>query len=87
MNLKKFNAMPKEIQELFIKAMTEAGLHQQSVMRKEEQNYVKKLEDYGKIEIVRDVDKEAFIKRGRGTYGYFAKQFGEERINEIVNVK
>ena len=86
MSRKKFNAMPKEDQELFLKTALEVAKFQRKLNRDAEENSMKEMASKG-VTVVRDVDRESFKKAMAPVYDQFTSQFPKAEIEAIMNAK
>ncbi|MHB1044101.1 MAG: TRAP transporter substrate-binding protein [Eubacteriales bacterium] len=86
MSLKKWQAMPKEDQELFLRTALEVAPWQRKLGRENEEKIVADLEQKG-VTVVREVDKAAWQKAMQPASEEFSKQFGKEKIDAILQEK
>lgn len=86
MSLKKWQAMPKEDQELFLKTALEVAPWQRKLGRDSEAKMLAELEQKGMV-IVKDIDKAAWQKSMQPAFDEFAKQFGKDKIEAIMQTK
>ena len=85
-SMKKWNRIPKADQELIAKTVAEVTSYQRKVNRDEEERKLSEMATKGLV-VVRDVNKEAWTKAMEPAYVEFAKQFGKDKIDAIVNTK
>jgi TRAP-type transport system periplasmic protein len=86
MSKKKFQAMPKADQELFMKTALEVVAFQRKLNRDDEEKKLKEMEGKG-LTVIRDVDKASFAKAMEPGYAEWDKDFGKDKIAAIVNTK
>ncbi|HSR12318.1 MAG TPA: TRAP transporter substrate-binding protein DctP [Thermodesulfobacteriota bacterium] len=86
MSQKKFEAMPKEDQDLFLKTALEVAKFQRKLNRDAEENSLKEMASKG-VNVVRDVDRESFKKAMAPVYDQFSSQFPKAEIENIMNAK
>ena len=86
MTKKKFDAMPKEDQALFLKTALEVAQFQRKINRDAEENSMKEMASKG-VTVVRDVDRESFKKAMTPVFDQFSSQFPKAEIETIVNAK
>ncbi|SMB98468.1 tripartite ATP-independent transporter solute receptor, DctP family [Thermanaeromonas toyohensis ToBE] len=86
MSLKKWQTLSKEDQDLFIKTAQEVAPWQRNLGRQNEQKMLSELEAKG-MQIERNVDKSLWQKAMQPAFEEFAKQFGKDKIESIMNVK
>ena len=67
-------------------AVQEATVYQRKVNRDAEEDKLKEMESKGMV-VVRDVDKAAWQKAMQPAYEEFAKQFGKDKMDAIINTK
>lgn len=83
---KKFDSMPKEDQELFLKTALEVAEFQRKINRDAEENSMKEMASKG-VTVVRDVDRESFKKAMAPVFDQFSSQFPKPEIEKIMNAK
>lgn len=83
---KKWLAMPKEDQEMLLKAALEVAPFQRKAGRDAEEKQVSELAAKG-MNVTKDVDKAAWQKAMQPAFDEFAKQFGKDKIDAILNTK
>ncbi len=86
-SLTAWNKLPKDLQEKVQAAANESRDWQRDLCRKLEEGYWTKIQESGKSEINRDVDKQAFADATRGVWAMFEKKVGKENIEKIVATK
>lgn len=86
MTKKKFDGMPKEDQELFLKTALEVAKFQRKINRDAEENSMKEMASKG-VTVVRDVDRESFKKAMAPVFDQFSSQFPRPEIESIMNAK
>lgn len=86
MSLKKWQSMPKEDQELFLKTALEVAPWQRKLGRDNEEKMLSELEKKGMV-VIRDVDKQAWQKAMQPAFDEFYKRFGKEKIDAILQTK
>ena len=86
MTKKKFDGMPKEDQELFLKTALEVAKFQRKINRDAEENSMKEMASKG-VTVVRDVDRESFKKAMAPVFDQFSSQFPRSEIESIMNAK
>jgi tripartite ATP-independent transporter DctP family solute receptor len=86
MSKKKFDAMPKEDQELFLKTGLEVAKFQRKLNRDAEEAKMKEMASKG-VAVIRDVDRESFKKAMAPTFDQFSSQFPKPEIENIMNAK
>jgi TRAP-type C4-dicarboxylate transport system substrate-binding protein len=86
MSKKKFQAMPKADQELFMKTALEVAAFQRKLNRDDEEKKLKEMAGKGLV-VIRDVDKASFAKAMQPAFVEWNKEFGKEKIDNIINTK
>ncbi|MCL6610611.1 MAG: TRAP transporter substrate-binding protein [Peptococcaceae bacterium] len=86
MSLKKWQALSKEDQDLFMKTALEVAPWQRKLGRDNEQKMLAELEQKGMV-VIKDIDKAAWQKAMQPAFDEFSKQFGKEKIDAILNTK
>jgi TRAP-type transport system periplasmic protein len=86
MSKKKFDTMPKEDQELFLKTALEVGKFQRKLNRDAEETKMKDMASKG-VTVTRDVDRESFKKAMAPIFDQFSSQFPKAEIDTIMNAK
>ena len=86
MSKKKFQAMPKADQELFMKTALEVAAFQRKLNRDDEEKKLKEMAEKG-LTIIRDVDKVSLAQAREPGYAEWNKEFGKYKIDAIVNTK
>ena len=86
-SLAAWNKLPKDLQEKIQSAANESRDWQRDLCRQLEEGYWTKIQESGKSEINRDVDKQAFADATRGVWAMFEKKVGKENIEKIVATK
>ena len=86
-SLAAWNKLPKDLQEKIQSAANESRDWQRDLCRQLEEGYWTKIQESGKSEINRDVDKKAFADATRGVWAMFEKKVGKENIEKIVATK
>ena len=86
-SLAAWNKLPKDLQEKIQAAANESRDWQRDLCRQLEEGYWTKIQESGKSEINRDVDKQAFADATRGVWAMFEKKVGKENIEKIVATK
>jgi len=86
MSKKKFDAMPKEDQDLFVKTGLEVAKFQRKLNRDAEETKMNEMASKG-VTLTRDVDRESFRKAMAPTFDQFSSQFPKAEIENIVNSK
>ena len=86
MSKKKFDAMPKEDQELFLKTALEVGKFQRKLNRDAEETKMQDMTSKG-VTVTRDVDRESFRKAMAPIFDQFSSQFPKAEIDTIMNAK
>ena len=86
-SLAAWNKLPKDLQEKVQAAANESKDWQRDLCRQLEEGYWTKIQESGKSEINRDVDKQAFADATRGVWSMFEKKVGKENIEKIVATK
>jgi TRAP-type C4-dicarboxylate transport system substrate-binding protein len=86
MSKMKFDAMPKEDQELFLKTGLEVAKFQRKLNRDSEEARMKEMASQG-VTVTRDVDRESFRKAMAPTFDQFSSQFPKPEIQNIMNAK
>ena len=82
----KFDAMPKQDQDLFLKTALEVAQFQRRINRDAEEASMKEMASKG-VTVVRDVDRESFKKAMAPVFDQFSSQFPKAEIEKIVNAK
>lgn len=86
MSMKRWAQIPKEDQELILKAAREGAVYQRNLGRANEEQMLAELQKNG-VAITRDVDKAAWVAAMKPAFDAFSKQFGKEKIDAILNTK
>jgi tripartite ATP-independent transporter DctP family solute receptor len=86
MSKKKFDTMPKEDQDLFLKTALEVAKFQRTINRDAEEASMKEMASKG-VTVTRDVDRESFKKAMAPIFDQFSSQFPKAEIDTIVNAK
>ena len=86
MSKKKFDAMPKEDQDLFVKTGLEVAKFQRKLNRDAEETKMNEMASKG-VTVTRDVDRESFRKAMAPTFDQFSSQFPKPEIENIMNAK
>ena len=86
MSSRTWSKIPKEDQEIIIKAAKESASYQRKLGRDNEATMIDELVAKGMI-VTKDVDKAAFQAAMQSAFAEFAKQFGKEKIDAILNTK
>ena len=86
MSKKKFLAMPKADQELFMKTAMEVAKFQRKLNRDQEEQKLKEMAGKGLV-VIRDVDRKSFAKAMEPAFATWNKDYGKENIENIVNTK
>lgn len=81
-----WDGMPKADQDIFLKTAKEAGAFERKTNRDAEESKIKDMESKGLV-VTRDVDKPAWVKAMTPAYEEFAKQFGKDKMDAIINSK
>src|SRR5690606_14116750 len=82
MNLDLFNSLPPEDQEAFIAAAKAGAAANRARVDEDEKNAIEIMRSQG-MEIIEDIDREAFISAISEANAQFIAQFGEEEIARI----
>lgn len=85
-NLKKWQGMPKEDQDMLLKAAQEMAQYQRKLGRDAEEKQIVELTGKG-MTVTKDVDKAAWQQAMQPAFAEFAKQFGKDKIDAIINTK
>ena len=85
-SMQKWNRIPKADQEIIAKTAAEVALFERKLNRDDEEKKLKEMEGKGLI-VVRDVNKAAWQKSMQPAFDEFAKQFGKEKIDAILQTK
>ena len=83
---KKWDRIPKADQEIIAKAAQEVAVFERKLNRDDEEKKLKEMEGKGLV-VVRDVNTAAWQKAMQPAYDEFAKQFGKEKIDAIIQTK
>jgi TRAP-type transport system periplasmic protein len=86
MSKKKYDGMPKEDQELFLKTALEVAKFQRQINRDAEEKSMQDMAAKG-VAVVRDVDRESFRKAMAPVFDQFSSQFPKAEIEIIMNAK
>ncbi len=86
MSLKKWQALSREDQDLFMKVAREVAPWQRKLGRDNEQKMMAELEQKNMV-IIRDIDKAAWQKAMQPAFEEFSKQFGKDKIDAIMQAK
>lgn len=85
-SLKKWQGMPKEDQEMLLKTAQEMAKYQRKLGRDAEDKQVGELAGKG-MNVTKNVDKAAWQQAMQPAFAEFAKQFGKDKIDAIINTK
>ena len=85
-SMKKWDKIPKADQEIIAKTAQEVGIFERKLNRDDEEKKLKEMEAKGLV-VVRDVNKEAWQKSMQPAFDEFAKQFGKDKIDAILQTK
>jgi tripartite ATP-independent transporter DctP family solute receptor len=85
-SMKKWQQIPKADQDIILKTAQEVAAFQRKLNRDEEESKLKEMEGKGLV-VVRDVDKAAWQKAMQPAFEEFAKQFGKDKMDAIINTK
>lgn len=83
---KKWQAMPKDDQEMLLKTAREVASFQRKAGRDAEEKQVGELVAKG-MSVTKDVDKAAWQKAMQPAFAEFSNQFGKDKIDAILNTK
>lgn len=83
---KKWQAIPKEDQEMLLKTAREVAQFQRNLGRQAEEKQLAELASKG-MNVTKDVDKDAWQKAMQPAFAEFSGQFGKDRIEAILNTK
>ncbi|HEY9053398.1 MAG TPA: TRAP transporter substrate-binding protein [Rectinemataceae bacterium] len=86
MSAKRWAQIPKEDQEIILKAAKEGAVYQRNLGRQNEEQMLADLAKNG-MNITKDVDKAAWQAAMKPAFDAFSAQFGKERIDAILNTK
>jgi len=86
MSAKRWAQLPKEDQDIVLKAAREGAVYQRNLGRQNEEAMLAELTKDGMI-VTRDVDKAAWVAAMKPAFDAFSAQFGKERIDAILNTK
>ncbi len=86
MSKKKFDVMPKEDQDLFLKTALEVAKFQRKINRDAEEKSMKDMASKG-VTVIRDVDRDSFRKAMAPVFDQFSSQFPKAEIETILNAK
>ncbi|MGB9685536.1 MAG: TRAP transporter substrate-binding protein [Rectinema subterraneum] len=86
MSTKRWVQIPKEDQEIILKAAKEAAIYQRNLGRQNEEQMLTELASKGMV-ITRDVDKVAWVAAMKPAFDAFSVQFGKDKIDAILNTK
>lgn len=85
-SMKKWNRIPKADQEIIAQAAQEVALFERKFNRDAEEQKLKEMEGKGLV-VVRDPDIAAWKNAMRPAYDEFAKQFGQDKIDAILQTQ
>ena len=85
-SMKKWDKIPKADQEIIAKTAQEVGIFERKLNRDDEEKKLKEMEAKGLV-VVRDVNKAAWQKSMQPAFDEFAKQFGKDKIDAILQTK
>lgn len=85
-SMKKWDQIPKADQEIIAKTAAEVAIFERKLNRDDEEKKLKEMEGKGLV-VTRDVDKAAWQKAMQPAFDEFAKQFGKDKIDAIMNTK
>lgn len=85
-SMKKWNRIPKADQEIIVQAAQEVALFERKFNRDAEEQKLKEMEGKGLV-VVRDPDIAAWKNAMRPAYDEFAKQFGQDKIDAILQTQ
>ncbi|WP_439259075.1 TRAP transporter substrate-binding protein [Lonepinella sp. BR2930] len=86
MNLDSFNALDKEDQDILLKAAKEGAELEKKLNREENQVYLNKLKEQG-MEVEESPDTSSFQAGAKLTWDDYAKKFGNQYIQKIIDTK
>jgi TRAP-type transport system periplasmic protein len=86
MSARSWAKIPKADQTVILKAAKDAAVYQRKLGRDNESKMVDELVQKGMM-VTKDVDKAAFQAAMQPAFAEFAKQFGKEKIDAILNTK
>jgi tripartite ATP-independent transporter DctP family solute receptor len=85
-SMKKWQRIPKADQDIILATANEVAKFQRKLNRDEEAGKIKDMESKGFV-VVKDVNKGAWQKAMQPAFDDFAKQFGKDKIDAILNTK
>ncbi len=83
---KKWQAIPKEDQDMILKTAQEVAQYQRKLGRDAEEKQISELASKG-MTVTKGIDKETWRKAMLPAMGEFFQQFGKEKVDAILNVK
>ena len=86
MSKKKFDGMPREDQDLFLKTALEVAKFQRKLNRDAEASKIKEMESKGMV-VVRDVDKASFMAGAEASYKKSEDKIPKELVEKVRNTK
>ena len=85
MSLKAFNALPKDIQKIFMETAIECATYERNLLRDSEAKQIAELKAKGMQ--VTTPNKKSFQDAAASVYKEFESQFGKETIDKIIATK
>ncbi|MEI7612883.1 MAG: TRAP transporter substrate-binding protein [Betaproteobacteria bacterium] len=85
-SMRKWERIPKADQDIITKTALEVAQFERKINRDDEEKKLKEMEGKGLV-VVRDVNKAAWQKSMQPAFDEFAKQFGKDKIDAILNTK
>jgi TRAP-type C4-dicarboxylate transport system substrate-binding protein len=85
MSLKAFNALPKDIQKIFMETAIECATYERNLLRDSEAKQIAELKAKGMQ--VTTPNKKSFQDSAASVYKEFESQFGKETIDKIIATK
>jgi tripartite ATP-independent transporter DctP family solute receptor len=85
MSLKAFNALPKDIQKIFMDSAIECATYERNLLRDSEAKQISELKARGMQ--VTTPNKKPFLDAAASVYKEFESQFGKDTIDKIIATK
>lgn len=86
MNNNFYNGLPKDLQELVVKASEEYRTEQRELAQKQDVEFLEKLKETGmKVNELTDEQREQFREAAKSVYDQYVPEIGEELVNKALD--
>jgi tripartite ATP-independent transporter DctP family solute receptor len=86
MNNDFYNGLPKDLQELVVKASEEYRTEQRELAQKQDVEFLEKLKETGmKVNELTDEQREQFREAAKSVYDQYVPEIGEELVNKALD--